>query len=90
MESGSDRPFSWETADGEPFSAHGYTVTPQAQALHLRLPFGGVVWNRPVAVLVDSDAGQQRIQIIDVTRVAQIALYGIALIGMIATLLMRK
>jgi hypothetical protein len=85
-----DRLLSWEKVEGEPFSAHGYTVTPQAQALHIRLPFGGIVWNRPVAVVVDSDTGQQRIQIVDVTRVAQIALFAIALVASIASLLMKK
>ena len=41
-------------------------------------------------VLVESDGSQQSIQIVDVTRFAQIALYGLALVGMLATILMKK
>ena len=51
-------------------------VTPQAQALVIRFPFGGFVWNRPVAVLVERDDMTRRIPIVDVTRLAQIALLG--------------
>ncbi len=63
-------------------------VTPQAQAFSVRFPFGGFVWNRPTAVLVERDDLTQRIPIVDVTRVAQIVLFGLVLtFSIIITLL---
>jgi hypothetical protein len=38
------------------------------------------VWNRPVAVLVDRDGQERRVPIVDVTRVAQLVLYGFSLV----------
>lgn len=37
----------------------------------------GLVWNRPVSVQVEADGGMQVIPIVDVTRVAQILLWGL-------------
>ncbi len=65
------------TLPGKPITAGDITVTPQAQALILRWPGGGWVWNRPVAVLVERGGNVERIPIIDVTRFAQIGLYGL-------------
>lgn len=46
----------WQTLSGEPITVGDVTITPQSQALIIRLPFGGLVWNRPVAVLVEHSA----------------------------------
>lgn len=63
-------------------------LTPQAQAFSVRFPFGGVVWNRPTAVLVERDDSTQRMAIVDVTRVMQIVLFGLGLtFSVIITLL---
>ena len=63
-------------------------VTLQTQTFTFRLPFGGMVWNRPSAVLVERDDGTQRIPIVDVTRVVQIVLFGLILsFSVIITLL---
>ena len=67
---------SWETKEGPAITAHGYTVTPVAQALHLHTRFGGLVWNRPVAVLIDEGGSVTRLPIVDVTRVALWAMAG--------------
>ncbi len=67
---------SWETKEGPAITAHGRTVTPVAQALRLQTPFGGLVWNRPVAVLVDEGGTVTRQPIVDVTRIALWALAG--------------
>lgn len=72
--------FSLQTIDGEPVSIQGYEVTPQSQSITVRLPFVGFVWNRPLAVKVVADGGEERIPIVDATRVAQVAIYGIATI----------
>jgi len=37
----------------------------------------GLVWNRPVSVQVEADEGTQVIPIVDVTRTAQIFLWGL-------------
>ncbi|MGB8646332.1 MAG: hypothetical protein WCF84_13930 [Anaerolineae bacterium] len=69
-----------QTLSGTPVRVGATTVTPQSQALTVRLPFGGFVRNRPVAVLVEREGRTERIPIIDVTRVAEIALAGLALV----------
>jgi hypothetical protein len=52
------------------------------------------VWNRPVAVVVEQEGQIERLPIVDVTRVAQISLYGfslfIALLTLIASLGLRR
>jgi hypothetical protein len=56
------------------------TVTPQTRVLTVRLPFGGFVWNRPVAVQVERDGRIERIPIVDFTRLAQLATLGFGLV----------
>jgi hypothetical protein len=65
---------SIETVAGHPVAANGVTVTPVTQTLALRTPFGGLVWNRPVAVLVERGGQVKRIRIVDVTRAVQVGL----------------
>lgn len=60
-----------QTTSGDPQTIGDATITPQSQALIVRFPFGGFVWNRPVAVLVDRNGQTERIPIVDVTRIAQ-------------------
>ena len=77
-----------ENTSAEPIVVGDTRLTPQAQALSLRFPFGGFVWNRPIAVLVERDDSTQRIPIVNVTRVVQIALFGLVLsFSVIITLL---
>jgi hypothetical protein len=72
--------FQWQTLSGDPVTVGDVTVTPQSQALSIRWPNGGFVWNRPVAMLVERNGEIERIPIIDVTRVAQLALIGFSLV----------
>ncbi len=65
--------------DGRPIVVGDLTVTPRCRALAVRLPFGGYVWNRPVGVLVERDGRVERLPIFDLTRVLQIALFGVSL-----------
>ena len=54
----------------------------RSQVVQLRLPSasGGLIWNRPVAVLMRTPDGQDRIlPILDVTRTAVLALVGLCL-----------
>ena len=68
-----------ENTSAEPIVVGDTRLTPQAQAVSLRFPFGGFVWNRPTAVLVERDDVTRRIPIVNATRAAQIALFGLVL-----------
>jgi hypothetical protein len=69
-----------QTVLGEPITVGGVTVTPQSQALSFRWPNGGIVWNRPIAVLVDQDGETERLRIVDVTRVIQLGVIGLSFV----------
>ena len=70
----------WRTISGDPVIIGDVTVTPQSRALTIRWPRGGLVWNRPVGILVDRDEQTARIPIVDVTRMAQLGLLGLSLV----------
>ncbi len=70
----------WQTISGEEVTIGDVTLTPQSQALTLRWPNGGFVWNRPVAVLVERDGQTERVPVVDVTRIVQLALLGLGLV----------
>ncbi len=81
--------FQWRTETGNPTSFKSeqgtfFRITPQAQALVIRWPNGGLIWNRPTAVLVSQDekpnSAPTRVPIIDVTRIAQGILLGLSII----------
>jgi len=75
--------FQWQTTSGNPVTVGAVTVTPQSQALTIRRSFGGLVWNRPSAVLVERDGHVERLPIRDVTRVVQLALLGFSVVFLI-------
>jgi hypothetical protein len=79
--------FQFQTFAGEPTTVGDVTLTPQSQALTVRWPFGGFVWNRPVAVLVERGEQTERIPIVDVTRMAQLGLFGLSLVFSVLILL---
>ena len=73
---------SVEINAGEPVQAGGYTITPFAQSVKFTVPgwLGGLIWNRPVSVLVESPDGEEGVlPVVDVTRQAQFGLAGAAL-----------
>ncbi len=65
-----------KTSTGKPIRKGKVIITPQAQALTVRIPYGGFVWNRPVAVLVERNGRRERFPIFDVTRAAVMAMAG--------------
>jgi hypothetical protein len=76
--------FTIETMPGETVQAGANKITPFSQAIKLTLPrsMGGLIWNRPVSVLVQgADGSEQVLPVVDVTRIAQLALLGIGLAG---------
>jgi hypothetical protein len=78
MRSGIDIAWARE-ASAEPVTVGDITVTPRARALVVRLPWGGLVWNRPTAVMVEQAGQVRRIQVVDVTRILQLGLLGLGL-----------
>ena len=85
----SDRagPVQRRTTTGTPVSLGDLTITPEAQVLTIRLPTGRIVWNRPSAVLIEQGDRVARLPIIDITRLAQIALLSLSLCFTIAALI---
>ena len=79
-----------QTKLGDKITIGDITVTPQSQAFIIRWPYGGWVWNRPVAVLVEQGGQTKRIPIVDVTRLAQLGLLGLSLVFMIGIFLHRS
>lgn len=71
------RMFDVEIHQCEPLVAGDLEIVPQSEALTLRWPNGGFVWNRPVAVVVRRDGQEQRLPIVDVTLMARAALFAI-------------
>ena len=78
----------WQTISGEQVTIGDVTLTPQSQALTLRWPNGGFVWNRPVAVLVERGGQTERVPVVDVTRIAQLTLLGLGLVFSMVTVIL--
>ena len=80
----------WQTATGAPVTVGAVTVRPQSRSLLVQWPgsYGGLVWNRPVAVLVERGGETRRIPIVDVMRRAQVALWGLGLVFSLITLVL--
>ncbi len=75
---------SWRSVDGQTSQFSGYSVRPQAQALRLETPLFGFVWNRPLAVVVQANGVEERIPIVDATRLAVVTIY--ACVGLLTIL----
>jgi hypothetical protein len=65
-------------ASAAPVTVGEVTVTPQARALVVHLPQGGLVWNRPTAVTIEQAGAKTRVPVMDVTRILQLALFTLA------------
>jgi len=65
-----------QTRERGPIQVGDRTITLQSKAVSVRWPGGGWVWNRPVAAVVERDGVVERIPIVDVTRLAILALVG--------------
>jgi len=59
-----------KTVQGTAVQTPHHTLIPESQALIIRFPYGGFVWQRPTAVLVQQGDQTQRHPIVDVTRLA--------------------
>lgn len=79
-----------DTKSAPPITVGDTSLTPQSRVLTVRLPFFGFVWNRPVAILVEKNGQTERIPIVDVTRVATLALAGFGFILGLASIATRS
>ena len=80
--------FEREIRWAEPVTIDDVTVTPQSQALTVRWPRGGFVWNRPLAVLVKQGDDVVRTPVVDITLWSQAVLFGLSVIFSVATLIL--
>ncbi|HLZ28592.1 MAG TPA: hypothetical protein VKV73_14865 [Chloroflexota bacterium] len=61
------------TLQARPIVAGALRLTPESRVVAVRLPFGGLVWQRPTAVVVEQPGvATRRLPIIDLTRRAQL------------------
>jgi len=82
-----------ETLTSPPITIPDAQVYVRSRLVQLRFPAvnGGLIWNRPVAIVVRTPDGQEKIvPILDVTRLALLALAGICFTGIITLLFPRR
>ena len=85
--------FRIETLTGQPIKVKGTQLRVRSQVVQLRLPVinGGLIWNRPVAVLVRTEDGQDQIlPVRDLTRSAVLMLLMLSLAGTFLLMLFRR
>lgn len=78
--------FRVDNLASQPVESGGRRITLHTQAFRIGEPFipFGLLWHRPSAVSVqEPDGTHYTIPVVDITRIAQIALIGIGLIGAI-------
>ncbi len=79
---------------GKAVHLNGSTIVPIARSVHIRLPLlsGGLIWNRPIAVLVRPDDGiEYTLPVRDVTRRLQLFVLAAGVLGsMLLWLLQRR
>jgi hypothetical protein len=88
------RLIQYEIKAGDPVISGETKIIPFSRALNIKLPrlHGGVIWNRPVAVLIQTAEGEEDLLLIrDVTRQVQWRLVaGSILVLLLAWFLVRK
>ena len=68
-----------KTVQGTAVTTPQHTLIPESQALVVKFPFGGFVWQRPTAVLVQTGVQTKRHPIVDVTRLATVSVMAASL-----------
>jgi hypothetical protein len=82
-----------ETLTSPPITIPDARVHVRSQVIQLRFPVihGGVIWNRPVAVVVRPVNGQEKIvPIRDVTRAALLTLTGLGFTALLVRIFFRR
>jgi hypothetical protein len=73
-----------ETTAGEPISVDEREIVPIARSVRVQMPLlrGGLIWNRPVAVVVRAANGQEyELPVRDVTRRAQLFVVAVGILS---------
>jgi len=84
---------SVETHAGDPIEVGDSKIVPLAKVVRFQKSgwLGGVIWNRPVAVVVQTGNDEERvIPVRDVTRIAQIAIFGSGLLVILVAWLITR
>lgn len=81
--------FYKQTIQGEKTTIGEISLIPEAQVFIMRWRHGGVVWNRPLALLVERDGQMERIRIMNLTHRIQLGLLGFSLIFCIIIVLIQ-
>jgi LPXTG-motif cell wall-anchored protein len=82
-----------ETLTGHPLTIQDAQLYVRSQLVQLRFPTvnGGLIWNRPVAIVVRTLNGQEKIiPISDRTRTVMFTLAGLCLTGMFVLVFLRR
>jgi hypothetical protein len=80
----------WYPLEGEPLAVRDVVLTPRSHVLEIRLANSAFVWQRPTALHIQRAGEATSVPIVDVTRVAQIALLLTAGVLALATATGRK
>ena len=86
-------PLRIETLSGQPMMVEDMQVYVRSQVVQLRLPNanGGLIWNRPVSVVVRRPDGQEQVlPVPDVTRLTVLALLMLSFVGTFLLVLFRR
>jgi len=70
-----------KTAQGTAVHTPHHTLIPESQALTIRFPYGGIVWQRPTAVLIQENNQLRRYPITDITRIVIWSLLSFSLLS---------
>jgi hypothetical protein len=85
--------FRIDTLTSSPITTPGAQVTVRSQAVQVRIPaiHGGLIWNRPVACVVRTPDGQERIiPILDITRIVLLVLAGFSFTSLFVLVFLRR
>ena len=69
-----------------PVPAAGWTVTGESEVIAITLPRAQLLWHRPTAVIVEREGQARRSAIVDITRIALLAILAVTGIAFFAWL----
>ena len=70
----------FQVHSGNEVTVGDVSLIPQSQAFVFRTPYGGWVWNRPVAVVVRQAGQERRLPIPNPTLMARLAMLGLSFV----------
>jgi hypothetical protein len=74
---------SYRSVHAEPIHVGAATLTPHSRVLSVGMPNGGVAWQFPTGVRVEQDGSSRWLPIVDVTFLAQCALFALTLLAVL-------